>query len=72
MQKNPETVLFGREAGLDSLGLVNLIVALEREVEKDLGRAVSLSAPEVMFEPESPFASVRSLAEYIASRLHRD
>ena len=72
LTKTPETVLFGREAGLDSLGLVNLIVALEKHVEGGCGRSVSLSSPEVMLAADSPFTTVRSLREYLASVLKED
>lgn len=72
LKKEPGTVLFGREEGLDSLGLVNLIVALEKHVEAGVGTSVSLSSPEVMLAAESPFASVRSLTEYLTSLLHKD
>lgn len=72
LKKEPGTVLFGREEGLDSLGLVNLVVALERHIESGFGRAVSLSDPEVLFEPESPFSSIRALGQYVAGRLQRN
>ncbi|HEY0872036.1 MAG TPA: acyl carrier protein [Vicinamibacterales bacterium] len=69
LRKEPETVLFGREAGLDSLGLVNLIVGLEKHIEQDLGRTVPLTDPELLSAAESPFATVESLARHITSRL---
>jgi acyl carrier protein len=72
LAKTPDTVLFGREAGLDSLGLVNLIVALEKHVEGSCGRAVSLSTPEVMLAADTPFASVQSLRDYLASVLQEE
>jgi len=68
----PETILFGREAGLDSLGLINFIVALEKHIEDGCGRAVSLSTPEVMLADDSPFASIRSLHGYLISVLEKD
>lgn len=69
MTKARDTVLFGREAGLDSLGLVNLIVALERYLERGLGQAVPLSTADMMLEPDNPFATVRSLEGYVVTRL---
>jgi acyl carrier protein len=72
LDKKPSTVLFGREQGLDSLGLVNLIVALEKHVEASVGRTVSLSSPEVILAADSPFASVASLEAYLASLLQKD
>jgi hypothetical protein len=72
LSKTPDTVLFGREAGLDSLGLINFIVALEKHVEDGCGRAVSLSTPEVMLADDSPFASIRSLQNYLTAVLKED
>jgi acyl carrier protein len=72
LSKAPETILFGREAGLDSLGLINFIVALEKHVEDGCGRAVSLSTPEVMLADDSPFASIRALHSYLISVLETD
>lgn len=69
--KSPETVLFGRQSGLDSLGLVNLIVAIERHVEQASGTAVSLSSPEVLLAEPSPFASVRALADFVTAKVQR-
>ncbi len=71
LEKTPETVLFGRQSGLDSLGLVNLIVAIERHVEQASGTAVSLSSAEVLLAEPSPFASIRALADFIAARVQQ-
>ena len=65
LEKTRNTVLFGREGGVDSLTLVNLILTVEGLVEKDFGRAVPLSIAEMLFEPDSPFSSVGALGEYI-------
>ena len=69
LKKEPQTVLFGRHAGLDSLGLVNLIVELERHIERDLGKSVSLTDPDLLTAAESPFSTVQTLAHHIVSRL---
>jgi len=69
LKKDPSTVLFGREGGLDSLSLVNLIVALEQHVEIRHGKVVSLSSPDVLLAENSPFASVEALTSYLASRV---
>ena len=65
LEMGRDTVLFGREGGLDSLTLVNLILSVEGLVEKDFGRAVPLSIAEMLFETDSPFTSVGALGEYI-------
>lgn len=64
----PETPLFGREGLLDSLGLVTLVVAVERALEDRFGVQVSLADDRAMSQTQSPFRTVRSLAEY-ATRL---
>ena len=69
LEKTRDTVLFGREAGLDSLGMVNLLVALEQQLEQGLRRPVSLSIAEMMLEPEGAFMRVHSLRDYVVSRL---
>lgn len=42
LQKRPETVLLGDGAALDSLAFVNLLVAVEGEVERAGGPAIGL------------------------------
>ena len=67
----PETIgadtrLIGREAVLDSMGLVNLIVEIEQRLEDDLGMAVVLADDRAMSQQKSPFRSVGSLADYLS------
>ena len=38
IKKSLDTVLFGQKGCLDSLGLVNLIVAVEQEIEEEFKR----------------------------------
>ncbi len=69
LEKNPETTLFGQEGKLDSLGLVSLIVASEQKVEENFGRPVSIADERAMSQKNSPFRTVESLADYIATLL---
>jgi acyl carrier protein len=69
LSKARHTVLFGRERGLDSLGLVNLIVAVESQIEQDFGKSVKLS--EAMFSVENPFTDVASLGAYVTLLLQK-
>jgi len=66
LEKSEETVLSGESGKLDSLGLVNLIVAAERKIEEDFGLHVPLTNEKVMLQSENPFKTVRTLATYIA------
>ena len=61
----PQTRLFGRDATLDSLSLVSVIVDVETEVGAALGRSISLTDDRAMSQQVSPFGSVQTLLAYI-------
>ncbi|MBI5267149.1 MAG: acyl carrier protein [candidate division Zixibacteria bacterium] len=65
LHKTPDTNLFGDGAALDSLGLVNLIVAVEERIESGTGKGVRLVSEKAMSRRQSPFRTVSTLAEYI-------
>ena len=71
LSKAGETVLMGNESVLDSLGLVNLIVATERKVEEEFGVGVTLVSEESMSLKDSPFKKVDSLVDYIQILLRK-
>ena len=64
-----ETVLLGDGGAVDSLGLVRLIMTVERQVEDDLGVAVSLTDEKAMSQRNSPFRTVGALISYLAATL---
>ena len=69
-QKSPDTVLLGPASGLDSLKLVNLIVAVEQRVEEEFGAPISAIANEkAMSQKSSPLRNVGTLADFITSLL---
>jgi hypothetical protein len=63
--KVPGTRLLGSESVLDSMYLVSLIIAIEREVEDTFGVALTLANERALSMKESPFRSIQSLADYI-------
>ena len=63
--KAPETRLLGSQSVLDSMHLVSLIVAIEREVEDIFGVILTLVDERALSMKESPFRSIQSLANYI-------
>ena len=69
MAKSPETVLFGKGAQLDSLGLVNLVVATEQRLSETFGVALTLANEKAFSRKQSPFRTVGSLAEYVSELL---
>jgi acetyltransferase-like isoleucine patch superfamily enzyme/acyl carrier protein len=69
--KAPQTRLVGSQSVLDSMQLVNLIVAIEREVEDTFGGAVTLADERALSMKASPFRSIQSLADYIGTLVNR-
>ena len=63
--KAGETRLLGSQSVLDSMHLVSLIVAIEREVEDIFGVTLTLVDERALSMKESPFRSIQSLADYI-------
>ena len=63
-----DTPLFGRDAYLDSMGLVALLLDIE-DTLVDQGYDVALSDEKAMSEKNSPFRDVQTLADYIEKQL---
>jgi hypothetical protein len=62
----PGTVL---SSGLDSLGLVNFIVAAEEELMAEFGAEINLADQQAMAQEPSPFRTLQTLAGYAVTRL---
>ena len=62
---NGSVNLIGRQAVLDSLGLVTLIVDLEQRLEEEYGVSLILVDEHAMSQRRSPFRTVQSLTDYI-------
>ncbi|PDW04369.1 hypothetical protein [Candidatus Viridilinea mediisalina] len=68
-QLEASTSLIGKQAVLDSLALVTLIVDLEQRLEEEFEVALTLADDRAMSQQHSPFRTVGSLAEYIGMLL---
>ena len=66
LEKSLDTVLFGQNGKLDSLGLVNFVIASEQKVEEALGVSVSVSDERAMSQRNSPFRTIGTLVDYIS------
>ena len=64
-----EVELIGTSSSLDSLGLVNLIVASEHRIEDEFGVEISLLDERAMSDDDSPFKTISSLVDYVLLRL---
>ncbi|MCA9405640.1 MAG: acyl carrier protein [Candidatus Omnitrophica bacterium] len=69
LEKTPNTILFGPGRQLDSLGFVNLIVAVEERLCDETGQSLTLADEKAMSRQNSPFRTIATLSEYIQSRL---
>lgn len=64
---NADTMLFGVEGLLDSLGVVILLTDLEEKLDDEYDVEISLASDVTMSKTRSPFRSVSSLAKYIVA-----
>lgn len=65
-----DTVLLGAGGAVDSLGLVRIVMSIERQLEDDTGAAISLTDEKAMSQRNSPFRSVGALIEYATALLN--
>jgi len=72
LEKHPEKVLFGKGGSLDSLDLVNLVVAIEQNIENSFDRSIVLANEDAMSKKNSPFRTIGTLADYIVELLDQD
>jgi len=63
--KSDDTTLFGSDSKIDSLGLINLIVAVEQNITDEYDIIITLADERAMSQEKSPFRTVSSLADYI-------
>ena len=65
LEKTLETILLNNsfQGSLDSLGMVNFIVALEQLIQEELGISVSVADDLIISKTQNPFESVAVLAD---------
>lgn len=67
--KDPDENIFGDNGKLDSLGLVNLIVAIEGKIYDELDKNIVIANEKAMSMKNSPFRTVASLNDFIMELL---
>ena len=65
LEKSLETRLFGGNSNLDSLGLVNLLVMIEQNIEDEFDVIITIADERAMSQKHSPFRTMGSLTDYI-------
>ena len=68
--KNPDSEIFGGRGNLDSLGLVQLIVNIEKHLLKSFSVSVILANDKALSMKNSPFRKISTLCEYIEELLN--
>ena len=68
LETQPDSLIFGQDSPLDSLGLVALVIDIE-DALLDEGIEVSLSDEKTMSQRNSPFRTVETLAHYIVDKV---
>ena len=63
--KDKNTALFGKDGQLDSLGLVNLLVIIEQNIEDEFDISITIADERAMSQKHSPFRAVGTLVDYI-------
>jgi acyl carrier protein len=64
-----ETEIFGSKSIIDSLQLINLVVKIEEEVYERTGIEIIVVDDEAIIVGNSPFQSVKSLAEFVHKKV---
>lgn len=65
IEATSKTPLFGADSRIDSLGLVSLIVDVETTLNQEHGLEVSLADDRALARPQSPYATVETLRDYV-------
>ena len=72
LKKSEETILFGEQGSLDSLGLIKLIVATETKIQECFDVPVTLANEKAMSMKNNPFRTVQSLIDFISDLLKEE
>ena len=75
LEKSEKTILFGDSLSngmskLDSLGLVNFIIAVEQNIEDEFNISITLADERAMSQKNSPFKDVFSLVRYLENLIN--
>lgn len=72
LARSLDAALTGEEAVLDSLGMVNLVVAVEEEVAEALGTPMRIADEPARARADGRFRTLGSLVEHLVSVVERN
>jgi acyl carrier protein len=67
-----DTIIFGANGLLDSMGLVTFITDLEDRIEEEFGTALILTDERAMSQRKSPFKTVSFLGQYVNTLIQEE
>lgn len=62
--------IYGDGSSLDSMGLVNLIVLLENNIDDVFGKSISLTSEKALSQKRSPFQNIETLSNFVETLLN--
>jgi len=65
ISKTSKKELFGKSGQLDSLGLVNLLVIIEQNIEDEFDVSITIADEKAMSQRYSPFRTIGTLTNYL-------
>jgi acyl carrier protein len=68
-QPSAESALYGNDGVLDSMALVNLLADVEDAVSEQFGAAIALADEKAMSARNSPFLTIKTLAQAVLERI---
>lgn len=71
IEKSEKTALYGKESPLDSVDLVNLLIAIEELLEDEFEIEFTIANEKAMSLKNSPFKSVASLTDYLVAEMEQ-
>ena len=69
LEKSPDTVLLGESGKLESIDLVNILVATEENIEEAFDTPISITDERAVSEKNSPFKTIDTLCDFISNLL---
>ena len=72
ISSEPDAVLFGADTTLDSIGLVNVVMAAEQYIGDETGQDIVLASESAMSRKRSPYRSLKALAEFAVETANED
>ena len=69
LEKSPTCALTGDGSVLDSLGLVNFLVALEQKLQSEVSPDITVANQDLVMGASQPLRTVDSLTSYLTEKL---